>query len=424
MVAASPVIVLLSSPKRKLSPQARLVEAQYHSPLRGSPGRRSSITCRRVSLGDFERSPSSTASPTSSPSRCSQSSADLENQSLQVIGDESVLAVHGFQCSPNRCDVRTRSPEAAAAPPEALALTEAADNVSLFVAFATAGMTRHRRPLLSYITSEDFPEAPVLAFNEFTVTFLNLFAAWLAGLNAYPFGDLAALVHDVSAVAVAIIIIIALVKFGIAIFLATQCQIVRVQGAADVSAAMSGITVVVSCMWGSSASLRSGDEAASEMLVCSKTTVQLASIFTMAFINVCSVLLCIMHGRRHGFADKPKLCWSKLPRRAFAEVPNNVATYFSSCPICLEEFGATDKVVALPCSHFFHCRCAKEWLRRGHSCPFRCVQCDETPPAAAEAQPERSRAFPARSWAAAAVAAAVAAEAAIEAGRRPAVEII
>ena len=38
-----------------------------------------------------------------------------------------------------------------------------------------------------------------------------------------------------------------------------------------------------------------------------------------------------------------------------------------ACPVCLETLAS--KVVALPCGHRLHRRCAAPWLRRRGSCP-------------------------------------------------------
>ena len=38
-----------------------------------------------------------------------------------------------------------------------------------------------------------------------------------------------------------------------------------------------------------------------------------------------------------------------------------------ACPVCLETLSS--KVVALPCGHRLHRRCAAPWLRRRGSCP-------------------------------------------------------
>ena len=40
-----------------------------------------------------------------------------------------------------------------------------------------------------------------------------------------------------------------------------------------------------------------------------------------------------------------------------------------SCVICLEEFVSKEKVVALPCIHFFHSGCINNWLKESNLCP-------------------------------------------------------
>jgi hypothetical protein len=46
----------------------------------------------------------------------------------------------------------------------------------------------------------------------------------------------------------------------------------------------------------------------------------------------------------------------------------------SSCDGTEEGEVETVRVLKLPCSHYFHCECATEWLRRQHTCPL-CRQC-------------------------------------------------
>ena len=40
------------------------------------------------------------------------------------------------------------------------------------------------------------------------------------------------------------------------------------------------------------------------------------------------------------------------------------------CIICLEDFKTNDKVIYLPCIHFFHEICIKNWIKRKQSCPI------------------------------------------------------
>ena len=41
-----------------------------------------------------------------------------------------------------------------------------------------------------------------------------------------------------------------------------------------------------------------------------------------------------------------------------------------SCTICLEEFQQNEKVIALPCLHYFHKKCIKKWMERKKECPI------------------------------------------------------
>ncbi|KAG6533829.1 hypothetical protein ZIOFF_007707 [Zingiber officinale] len=40
------------------------------------------------------------------------------------------------------------------------------------------------------------------------------------------------------------------------------------------------------------------------------------------------------------------------------------------CFICLEDFGMSAQVLAMPCSHLFHATCLKKWLEKSCSCPL------------------------------------------------------
>ena len=40
-----------------------------------------------------------------------------------------------------------------------------------------------------------------------------------------------------------------------------------------------------------------------------------------------------------------------------------------SCTICLDEFKSNEKVIALPCLHYFHKKCIKKWMERKKECP-------------------------------------------------------
>lgn len=40
------------------------------------------------------------------------------------------------------------------------------------------------------------------------------------------------------------------------------------------------------------------------------------------------------------------------------------------CVICLEDLKNGDKVISLPCIHFFHSNCIKAWFSKKNSCPI------------------------------------------------------
>ena len=40
------------------------------------------------------------------------------------------------------------------------------------------------------------------------------------------------------------------------------------------------------------------------------------------------------------------------------------------CSICLEDFKIREKVAVLPCIHFFHNNCIKNWIKKQNTCPI------------------------------------------------------
>ena len=42
----------------------------------------------------------------------------------------------------------------------------------------------------------------------------------------------------------------------------------------------------------------------------------------------------------------------------------------NNCPICLENYSMDNKVICLPCSHYFHSSCIKNWIRIKNECPY------------------------------------------------------
>lgn len=40
------------------------------------------------------------------------------------------------------------------------------------------------------------------------------------------------------------------------------------------------------------------------------------------------------------------------------------------CNICLEKYSINEKICYLPCFHFFHASCIKEWFKKSKVCPL------------------------------------------------------
>ena len=40
------------------------------------------------------------------------------------------------------------------------------------------------------------------------------------------------------------------------------------------------------------------------------------------------------------------------------------------CSICLEEYSLEEKICYLPCFHYFHSECIKNWTKKSNRCPL------------------------------------------------------
>ena len=58
-----------------------------------------------------------------------------------------------------------------------------------------------------------------------------------------------------------------------------------------------------------------------------------------------------------------------LPEFVIEDV-NKLEEANRSCMICLDEFVSKEKVIALPCIHFFHPKCIKKWVVNKNECPI------------------------------------------------------
>ncbi|CAK0847307.1 unnamed protein product, partial [Prorocentrum cordatum] len=56
----------------------------------------------------------------------------------------------------------------------------------------------------------------------------------------------------------------------------------------------------------------------------------------------------------------------------FAFCPDSSGSFESTCIICMDDFAEGCDIGRLPCSHFFHDGCIREWLGSKDSCPMRC----------------------------------------------------
>ena len=60
---------------------------------------------------------------------------------------------------------------------------------------------------------------------------------------------------------------------------------------------------------------------------------------------------------------------NNLPEIVIQDVAN-LEEGNKKCVICLEEFVSKEKLTALPCIHFFHTPCIKNWLKKQKNCPI------------------------------------------------------
>ena len=59
----------------------------------------------------------------------------------------------------------------------------------------------------------------------------------------------------------------------------------------------------------------------------------------------------------------------RLTVMKFSEI-KNVNNDNKNCRICLENFIYDDKVIYLPCCHFFHKKCIIKWVKKNATCPL------------------------------------------------------
>ena len=64
---------------------------------------------------------------------------------------------------------------------------------------------------------------------------------------------------------------------------------------------------------------------------------------------------------------------SEIQEDLFDRLPRSKALDYqctgNSCSICMDEYDLDSDLVTLPCLHFFHYECSKEWLSRKNECP-------------------------------------------------------
>ena len=88
-------------------------------------------------------------------------------------------------------------------------------------------------------------------------------------------------------------------------------------------------------------------------------------------------MLCLTYGqtnaeqRREGFENREVNPNDILNKFAVTKLKNinSLNDDSKNCIICLEDFKKNDKVIYLPCIHFFHEMCIKNWIKEKQFCP-------------------------------------------------------
>ncbi|KAL6294694.1 hypothetical protein ACE6H2_002836 [Prunus campanulata] len=69
---------------------------------------------------------------------------------------------------------------------------------------------------------------------------------------------------------------------------------------------------------------------------------------------------------RVGADDKEASCWEEGRERKRRKV---CVSERDNCTVFTEEFNGGSEVACMPCSHVFHDKCVRTWLRQSHYCP-------------------------------------------------------
>ncbi|TVU50849.1 hypothetical protein EJB05_02240, partial [Eragrostis curvula] len=74
--------------------------------------------------------------------------------------------------------------------------------------------------------------------------------------------------------------------------------------------------------------------------------------------------------QRNVIYKRPRVPASSKAIQGLQEARAGDAGLPTDCAVCLQDFGADDKLRAMPCSHAFHQHCIFDWLRRNGVCPL------------------------------------------------------
>jgi hypothetical protein len=68
--------------------------------------------------------------------------------------------------------------------------------------------------------------------------------------------------------------------------------------------------------------------------------------------------------------DEIKKIINKCTQKEYKIENNNQNQNKETCTICLQEFKNSEKILVLPCKHYFHIDCIKNWFEKNLTCPL------------------------------------------------------
>ena len=77
---------------------------------------------------------------------------------------------------------------------------------------------------------------------------------------------------------------------------------------------------------------------------------------------------------QHSFQDQEEISnpISETVMKTFPimKIDDSKLDRVEACHICLEKYNLDNYIVIMPCNHFYHEQCLKEWLKKHNTCPI------------------------------------------------------